>query len=267
MKRLIIIIVTMSFVFTNACSQRKWENGSILVGIGEFTALGKMFTAEAIVKNDTSAVLKYRIAATHIAPNLYYSTYTPRVYITCTPTMMDQLLKIAAKYKEWAEVAKNNKVGKFHKVIEIEYPLEMTTVMNNNEEQILKFETRKFTFNLYDLEKSPSIYSNTSFKVYGHTFNTGLAFNTPEEFYAFIDFLNPVKVIKRLKEGKTELFTQDVNGKKNNIMESPTKDNQKSDLSNNNTSNSNLKRIDKKEIASGALNKWKTAARKGSGIN
>ena len=33
------------------------------------------------------------------------------------------------------------------------------------------------------------------------------------------------------------------------------------------TSNSNLKRIDKKEIASGALNKWKTAARKGSGIN
>ena len=50
-------------------------------------------------------------------------------------------------------------------------------------------------------------------------------------------------------------------------MESPTKDNQKSDLSNNNTSNSNLKRIDKKEIASGALNKWKTAARKGSGIN
>ena len=38
MKRLIIIIVTMSFVFTNACSQRKWENGSILVGIGEFTA-------------------------------------------------------------------------------------------------------------------------------------------------------------------------------------------------------------------------------------
>ena len=81
------------------------------------------------------------------------------------------------------------------------------------------------------------------------------------------DFLNPVKVIKRLKEGKTELFTQDVHGKKNNIMESPTKDNQKSDLSNNNTSNSNLKRIDKKEIASGALNKWKTAARKGSGIN
>lgn len=42
MKRLIIIIVTMSFVFTNACSQRKWENGSILVGIGEFTALAQV---------------------------------------------------------------------------------------------------------------------------------------------------------------------------------------------------------------------------------
>lgn len=205
---------------------------------------------------------------THTLPANFYYDYNPKVYIACTPTMKDELLKIAAKYREWADIAKNNKVGKMTKVIETEFPIvKMSLHEKNKDDQILDFKTHKFTFNLYDPEKSPSLICNDSFKtIYGINVITGLVFGNPDEFDAFVEFLDPEKVKQRLKEGKTSLFTQDEpTGKTSNTSSAvntilPTSQQQST------AKNTGIKKVDKGKIARGALNRWKNAARKGSNV-
>ena len=268
MPKKLFIMVMIAFVVSNVYPQEQKHLETILVEIGEYKAGDKMFVAEAYVSKDSSMVYLYRLPATHTSPSTFYYDYKPKVYIECTPTMKDELLKIAAKYREWTDVAINNSVGKTQKVIEMEFPIvKLSLHGKNKEDRILDFKNRKFTFSIYNPQKTPSIFCNDSFKtLFDINVYTGLVFISPDEFDAFVDFLDPEKVRQRLKEGKTSLFSQDEPAGKTSSTSSttnaiiPTSPQKKTD------SNRSVKRVDKGKIARGALERWKNAAKKGSGI-
>ncbi len=216
MKNLLLYILLS--LTTSLYSQNLPE--TILVDIGEFKAIGKMFKAQAYVTKDTSLVCIYRLSAVHTLPTNYLTEYTPQIHIMCTASLKDDLLKVSSKYKEWAKIAKDNNVGKFTKEIDIEIPIVNCVIFQSGRKgfpMTTKYTTHKFTFNLYDVEKSPSIYCNVNVRADALvSFYTGLAFNTPQEFDDFIEFLDPEKVKKRLREGKISLFTQGNFDKKRN---------------------------------------------------
>jgi len=191
---------------------------TILVDIGEFKALGEMFKAQAYVTKDTSLVCIYRLSAVHAFPTNYLTEYTPQIHIMCTTSLKDDLLKVSSKYKEWAKIAKDNNVGKFSKEIDVEIPIVNCVIFHSGRKgfpKTTKYTTHKFTFNLFDVEKSPSIFCNVKIQADAlSSFHTGLAFRTPQEFDDFIDFLDPEKVKKRLRGGKISLFTQRNHDKK-----------------------------------------------------
>lgn len=238
---------------------------TILVKIGEFKARGDMFIAEADISPDTSIVYRYRIPATHTYPANFYYDYRPVVYIACTPTMKDELQRIAAKYKEWTETATKNNVGKMQKVIELEFPVFMLSLHKKSKgyPKYLEFKNSKFTFSVFDSQKSPSIFCNSTFKAdaLGLTVSTGLVFSTPKEFDDFIEFLDPEKVKKRIKEGKTTLFPQDeTTGTQN------TRQKVQSVQQDTPTTTPDMRSIDKEKVARGALDRRKRAAQKASKV-
>ena len=56
------------------------------------------------------------------SPTLFKSEKQPWIYLLYTPDLMDKLKSVVDKYKEWDNIARDNKVGKFDKNIEIEIP-------------------------------------------------------------------------------------------------------------------------------------------------
>ena len=262
--RKIIFCLLMLFVSSINYAQNANIPESILMKIGEYKVRDRMYAAEAYVSLDTSLVYRYRIPATHtVFPN-FYPTYMPMVYIDCTPSMMDDLLKIVARYKEWAKIAKENNLGKMQKKIELEFPFSMISLHKNAKgyPRYIEAKNRIFTFNFSDPQKSPSIFCNQEFKddVTKLTVSTGLSFSSPEEFEAFVNFLNPEKVIQRIKEGKTTLFPQEESTEKKVVSEEVTLQ----ELPVVNTS-SNRQSVDIGKIARSALERWKNAARSVSG--
>lgn len=211
MKKVILLLAL--FVSTMSFSQNQKEQELIKVDIGEYKANDKMFKAQALVNKDTTLVCYYELPATHGTPENYFYEFNPVFVIACTITMKDELLKIYDKYVEWTEVAKENTVGKFAKEIELDYPL-YGVIFNKKAKgypKMKKFGTHRFKFNLFDTAKTPSLISNKYFNDNSGMMDwgfltTGLVFKSPEEFKAFIEFLDPEKVKKRLKEGKVFLF-------------------------------------------------------------
>lgn len=211
MKRIILLLTL--FASLPSFSQDQKEPELIKVDIGEFKAYGNMFNAKAFINTDTTLVYFYEIPATHGTPKNYYYEYSPILVISCTPTMKDELTNIYNKYKEWADVAKTNDVGKMTKVIELEYPL-YGIILNKKAKgypKMEKYGSHKFTFKIYDTLKPPSLFSNKDFDEkkgmnYFESLTTGIAFSSPDEFKSFIEFLDPEKVKKRLKENKVFLF-------------------------------------------------------------
>lgn len=255
-------ILTLFVSFFGAITlfaQKQEVPETILVNIGEFKAQDKMYEAQAYISKDTSLVYLYCIQAVFVRPLNYYSEYKPKIYIGCTTTMKDELLLISEKYKEWVETAKSNDVGKFSKVIELEFPIMQYSLHKNAKGYPKYFEwnNRKFTFNLYDIQKTPSIFCSESFEgPLGIKISVGLVFNTPEEFESFVDFLDPEKVKQRIREGKTTLFTQvDHLNSQQDVMPKPAQQKE-------GKGNVGYKKVDKGKIANEALTRWKNAAKK-----
>lgn len=254
-------LTLFAFLFgaINLFAQEQEVPESILVKIGEFKAQDQMYEAQAYISKDTSLVYLYCIQAVFVRPSNFYSEYKPKIYIGCTTTMKDELLLISEKYKEWVEIAKNNDVGKFSKVIEQEFPIMQYSLHKNAKgyPKYFEWKNRKFTFNLYDIQKTPSLFCSESFVgPFDIKISVGLVFNTPEEFESFVDFLDPEKVKQRIREGKTTLFTQvDPLNSQQEVM--PKTAQQKEGKG-----NVGYKKADKGKIANEALTRWKNAAKK-----
>ena len=264
MKKLFSCLMMLCTAASTTFAQEETGPETTIVEIGEFKASDKMFNAQAYISKDTSLVYLYRMPATHAYPANFYNDYNPTISIACTPTMKDELQKIAAKYKEWATTAKDNNVGKMQKVIELEFPVVHLSLHKNAKgyPKYIEFKNHKFTFSIYDSQKAPSIFCNETFKddLTGIPVSTGLAFRTPEEFEAFVEFLDPEKVKQRIREGKTTLFPQD-SQEGSHFTSSQTLPQSKTEQSATTTT-----RVDKGSIARGALNRWKSSAQRGSYI-
>lgn len=258
MRNLLILVLSMI-----TCANYAQVPDSELIKIGEYTATGKMFEAYAYVSKDTSNVYLYQLESTIVYPQNFQSDYKPKVYISCTPTMMEDLTKICSRYKEWAQTAKENKVGKMQKVIELDAPVALYSLHKEAKDypKFKEFKQTKFTFNVPGVDKTPTLFINDTF-VEDRTqipVIIGLAFSSPEEFETFINFLDPKKVLQRIKEGKTSLFSQDVSGEKQErtipIVVSQQDQQETSKV---------VRPISKQrkgQIAKEALGRWKSAAK------
>lgn len=263
-KKHLLLLLMLNIVSVLSAQELNFPE-TISVTIGEFKASDQMFTAEADISTDTSLVCIYRLPATHAYPQNFYYDYAPVIHIICTTTMKEELLKIAAIYREWTETAKSNNVGKMQKVIEQEFPVFMLSLHKKAKgyPKYLEAKNNKFTFSVFNTQKPPSIFCNQTFKddVLGITTSTGLAFRTPEEFEAFIEFLDPEKVKQRIREGKTTLFPQNEASKTNDVSKEVPSQPQSTSTK----TNSSRQSVDKGKIARGALDRWIDAAKRTSG--
>ena len=256
-----LLIAVLSII---TCANFAQVPDSELLKIGEYTATGKMFEAYAYVSKDTSTIFLYRLESTIVYPQNFESDYKPKVYISCTTTMMDDLTKICSCYKEWAKTAKDNKVGKMQKVIELDAPVSLYSLHREAKgyPKFKEFKQTKFTFNIPAVDKTPTLFINDTF-VEDRTqipVIIGLAFGSPEEFEAFINFLDPKKVLKRIKEGKTSLFSQDTPNEKRESTIPVVVDNTPVQQDAPKAVRPICKQR-KGQIAKEALGRWKSAAR------
>ena len=254
----------LSFIISViSCSNYAQVPDSKIMKIGEYTAIGKMFDAYAYVSKDTSNVLLYRLESTIVYPTNFMSEYKPKIYISCTPTMMEDLTKIFTCYKEWAQTAKDNKVGKMQKVIELDAPITLYSLHKEAKgyPKFKNLKNTKFTFNIPAVDKTPTLFINDTFveDISRIPVIIGLAFSSPEEFENFINFLEPNKVLKRIKEGKTSLFSQDeINEKLEQTVTMTTEEKRTQKETQKITRPISKQR--KGQIAKEALERWKSAA-------
>lgn len=172
------------------------------VEIGAFMSAGIAKTAHAYLTPDSSTVYGYVIPAQFTSP---FKLDNPVVNIYYTDSLMTRLKRVSAKYREWTKLSKENTIGKFAKYIPIDLPINFAYDNKYSsgkvEMQMLEPIRKQFKFNLYDPAKDPSIFIDSSFELYNVKYHIVLAFQNPDEFDAFVDFLSPEKLITRVKKG------------------------------------------------------------------
>ena len=207
------IILSLTILLAIDCfSQNEKAPEAILFPIGEFKSREQMFKADAYVSCDTTVVYLYRLEATHTYPANFYYGYKPKIYISCTETMVQELMEIDSIYRSWTNIAIKNEVGKMEKEIEADFPIYMYSLHKKTgvPDRYKPFNNHKFTFKIYDVSKEPSVFCNDEFPDDGTriTVSIGLAFNSTKDFSDFVNFLRPDGVIQKIKAGQASLFSQ-----------------------------------------------------------
>lgn len=195
-KYLLTAVFLMATLYGFAQSQYAY------VEIGAFMSAGTAKTAHAYLTPDSSTVYGYVLPAQFASP---FKLDNPVVNIYYTDSLMTRLKRVSAKYREWTKLSKENTIGKFTKYIPIDLPINFAYDEKYSsgkvEIQMLEPIRKQFKFNLYDPAKVPSIFIDTSFELYNVKYRIVLAFQNPDEFDAFVDFLSPEKLITRVKKG------------------------------------------------------------------
>ena len=267
----IFLICMLVLTASSSSSQEINDKELLLFPIGEFKSRDQMFKADAYVSNDTTIVYMYRLEATHTVPTNFYDGYSPKIYILCTPTMKKEFLEIDSIYKKWTEIAEKNEVGKIEKEIEVDIPSIGYFSLHKKTgvpDRYFECKNHHFIFKIFDEKKTPSIFCNNEFKDDGTgiTIHTGLAFQSPKEFDAFVEFIDPMNTIKKIKQGEFSLFSH---GK---AIEAQKVTMPIFQIKTTNSAESQRLRVPsqdkgaKRKIAQGALNRWLNNAQKASGI-
>lgn len=211
MKNLIILIIALLNV-TLCDAQGKNERPKD-VPIGTIIIDGKPMEIQAVMYSDSTI-------AYYVFPNNWQ--YTPaipagsaKIVVTNTPDLIENAYKILAKYKEWKEQLIANNIKEIWKKIEIEWPFK-AIILNwgkGKRQNTCFFENLKYFS--FDYKESSSAfkngprlqaYSGVNTRSGWHEGMTGMYFTSPEEFEAFIEFIKPENIKKRLREGVKPLF-------------------------------------------------------------
>lgn len=180
------------------------QSQSVYVEIGAFKSAGTTKTAHAYLSPDSSTFYGYVIPAEFTSP---FKLDNPVVNIFYTDSLMTQLKRVSAKYREWTNLSKENTIGQFSKYIPIDLPINFAFDLKYSSGKVETYtqepSKKQFKFNLYNPAKNPSIFIDTIFESCRVKYHIVLAFLNPDEFDAFIDFLSPEKVIARVKKGCT----------------------------------------------------------------
>lgn len=213
MKRYLLFLITiLLFSVDNLYGE---DNNNIIVEIGLFKTAGREHKVYAEISSDTSKVYSYSIEMEYTSA---MKLNNPKAHLAYTDSLYSILQRIGSKYKEWTDVAKDNKVEKIKKEVPIPFPIKMITQENKNFRtgriNIIESEptSNSFTFNLYNQEKDPSLFytakytSKTRFSTVNY--EMVLIFFSVDEYNTFLELFNTSTLKERIKKKNytNELF-------------------------------------------------------------
>lgn len=213
MKRYFLFLISiLLFSVDNSYGE---DNKNIIVEIGSFKTAGRKHKVYAEMSSDTSKVYSYSIEMEYAS---IMKLNNPMAHLAYTDSLYFILQRIGNKYKEWTNVAKDNKVDKIKKEMPIPFPIKMITQENKN------FRTGKiniieskptsntFTFNLYNPEKNPSLFYKAKYTSKGRfggvNYEMVLLFLSLDEYNTFLKLFNTSTLKERInqKNYTEELF-------------------------------------------------------------
>jgi len=205
MKRYFLFLISiLLFSVDNSYGE---DNKNIVVEIGSFKTAGREHKVYAEMSPDTLKVYSYSIEMEYIST---MKLNNPMAHLAYTDSLYSILQRIGNKYKEWTDVAKDNKVDKIKKEMPIPFPIKMITQENKSFKSrrvnIIESEptSNTFTFNLYNQEKNPSLFytakytSKTRFSTVNY--EMVLIFFSADEYNTFLKLFNTSTLKERIKQ-------------------------------------------------------------------
>lgn len=205
MKRYLLLLI--SIIFFSVDNSYGRDNKNIIVEIGLFKTAGREHKVYAEISPDTSKVYSYSIEMEYTST---MKLSNPMAHLAYTDSLYSILQRIGIKYKEWTDVAKDNKVDKIRKEVPISFPVKMITQENksfrSSRVNLIENEptSNTFTFNLYNQEKDPSLFytakytSKTRFSTVNY--EMVLIFLSVDEYNTFLELFNPSTLKERIKQ-------------------------------------------------------------------